>query len=97
MVYYSLYKINTKSLTASCCENKTTDCNAHCYLEKKMNQEDGNKKKGTTAEIKLKISEYIVNDYLSDLYPDRKNKFYITTNFQTLKDYSPAIDHPPQA
>ncbi len=60
-VYYSLYKINNKELTASCCEKKVDNCNARCYLDKKMNDENRKSANGTSAEFKLKITEYVVN------------------------------------
>lgn len=96
-VYYTLYKFNTEGLTASCCEKKVANCNAHCYLEKKMNEEDSNSKKGTSSEIKLKLSEYVVADYNPDLIANKNNALYLYSSLLPEKDFFSEIEHPPQS
>ncbi len=72
LFYYSLYEINVTSLTVSCCEKIIVNCNAHCYLDKKIDGKDS-ESNGTAVEIKLKISEYIVKEY-SRFYLQKKNQ-----------------------
>jgi len=62
-VYYSLYLINKSELTEAVCEKKKVCCEAKCYIDKKINEGDTNNSHGTSNsnEIKLKISEFLVN------------------------------------
>ncbi len=96
-LYYSLYELNTEALTASCCEKKEVNCNAHCYLDKKMNDQESKNSKGISSDIKLKITEYIVSDYLPELTPDKLIKFYSYLNHFNLNETISDIDHPPQS
>ncbi len=96
-VYYSLYKVNTAGLTASCCEKKVENCNAHCYLDKKMNEENNNDKRSASSEMKLKITEYIVEDYIPVLNSDETFSYYSNDRFIKIKGYLSEIDHPPQS
>lgn len=96
VVYYSLYEMNTEELTASCCEKKVVNCNAHCYLDKKMSDQEDRNTKGTSSDIKLKITDYIVTDYIPDLHSDDLNILYSAYAFSHTKDHCPEIDHPPR-
>ena len=96
LFYYSLYEINTKSLTESCCEKKVDNCNAHCYLDKKLNENDQDSK-GTTVEMKLKVSEYIVKEYEPVLFIERNSRFIIDNNIPNAKDFCTEIEHPPKS
>jgi len=95
-VYYSLYELNTEELTASCCEKIVVNCNAHCYLDKKMNDQENRNSKGISSDIKLKITEYIVSEYLPEQTSDKSIKFYSYLNHFNLKEPVSDIDHPPQ-
>ncbi len=95
-VYYSLYEINTEALTASCCEKKVENCNAHCYLDKKMNDEDNKSNNGTTSDIKLKLTEYVVTDHSPVLNSGQTDLFYTVNYLIPFKDISSEIEHPPQ-
>ena len=98
MFYFALYSINTSHLTENFCEKKKSCCNAHCYLDKKLNEQDDEKSsRQQTAEIKIKISEYDLREDTEILFPVKSGKY------QTFKPFLPArifcnnIDHPPQS
>jgi hypothetical protein len=95
-VYYSLYEINTEDLIASCCEKKVDNCNAHCYLDKKMNEEDNKNNTGTASVLKLKITEYVTTEYFPSLTSGQSNIFYPDIYLIPIKDICSNIDHPPQ-
>lgn len=95
-VYYSLYTLNTENLTKSCCEKKVANCNAHCYLEKKMNDEDNKNNNGTTADIKLKLTEFVVTDHSPFLNSNQTDLFYSDNYLIPFKDICTDIEHPPQ-
>jgi hypothetical protein len=98
VVYYSLYEINTEELTASCCEKIVVNCNAHCYLDKKINAEDnttGNEN-GTAADSKLKITEYVVTDDTPVIISIKQKKSYSINYHLKLQEFITDIDHPPQ-
>ncbi len=98
LFYYSLYEINTTCLTESCCEKKVDNCNARCYLDKKINENNNDKdSKGTAAEMKLKISEFIIKEYQPVLFTE-KNMGYILSNYILQeKDFYSRIEHPPKS
>ena len=95
-VYYSLYKINTEQLIAICCEKKVANCNAHCYLDKKMNNEDHKHDNATTSDIKLKLSEYFVIYHLPVPNSNQTDIFYSDNCLIPFKDICTDIEHPPQ-
>lgn len=98
VVYYSLYEINTEELTASCCEKIVINCNAHCYLDKKINAEDNKtgSENGTAADSKLKITEYVVTDDTPILYSVKQKKLFSIDYHLNLQEFITDIDHPPQ-
>lgn len=95
-VYYSLYEINTEDLIASCCEKKVDNCNAHCYLDKKMNEEDNKNNNGTASVLKLKITEYVTSEYSLALASGQSNIFYPDNLLIPVNQFCSDIDHPPQ-
>jgi len=95
-VYYSLYKINTEELTASCCEKKVDNCNAHCYLDKKMNEENDKGKTSGAPELKLKLTEYIVSEFAYKMVPEKIIDYQLYKIFMPQMDYYSRIEHPPQ-
>mgnify|MGYP001400339087 CR=1 FL=1 len=95
-VYYSLYEINTEQLIAICCEKKVANCNAHCYLDKKMNDEDNKNNNGTSSDIKLKLTEYVVTENSPELISSRTDLFYSDNYLIPNKDIFSEIEHPPQ-
>ncbi len=62
-VYFSLYLLNKSELTETVCEKKKVCCEAKCFIDKKINEGDTKNSHGTanSGEIKLKISEFLVN------------------------------------
>lgn len=97
-VYYSLYKLNNKELTASCCVKKVDNCNAKCYFDKKMNDEENKSTNGDAAlpDSKLKITEYVVSDDTSFPIISAQNKVHAIPDHLYLNDFISEIDHPPQ-
>jgi len=95
-VYYSLYEINTEDLIASCCEKKVDNCNAHCYLDKKMNEEDNKNNNSTASVLKLKITEYVTSEYSPALASGQSNIFYPDNFLIPVNQFCSDIDHPPQ-
>jgi hypothetical protein len=96
-VYYSLYILNTESLTESCCVKIVENCNAHCYLDSKMNEESSNSNKGVTVEMKLKLSEFQITEIFKDLNVHSDQKFYNKNSVPNISLYLKDIDHPPQS
>lgn len=95
--YYSLYLVNVHNLTENFCEKKSPCCNAHCYLDKKMNEEsNGTAKKDQSREKNLELSEfYIPISTIISQEQNNKIKFQ-PDNLFSLKDFYPEIEHPPQ-
>ena len=97
MFYYALYSINTASLTENFCEKKKSCCNAHCYLDKIISEQDGERNsKQQTSEIKIKISEYDVQEDTKILFSPESKKYL--SFIQVLPDtiFLNYIDHPPK-
>lgn len=98
MFYYVLYSINTASLTENFCEKKKSCCNAHCYLNKIISEQDEEKNsKQQTSEIKIKISEYELKEDMKNMIPSEVGKFINPENFLPVRNYSSKIYHPPKA
>ncbi|MDQ3194515.1 MAG: hypothetical protein M3P82_05900 [Bacteroidota bacterium] len=95
LIYSSLYEINVTALTQSCCEKIVINCNAHCYLDKKINETDNNTN-GNAVEIKLKISEYVVNEYHPFLFTKKISKYIVSSNTPHPEPYCTVIEHPPK-
>ncbi|HMS63623.1 MAG TPA: hypothetical protein PKD83_00055 [Ignavibacteria bacterium] len=95
-VYYTLYVVNTESLTKSCCEMIVDNCNAHCYLDKKMSEESDSKN-GITVEMKLKLSEFQISKENSNFNNSGNHKF-VNGNSKLMKTlFFPKIEHPPRS
>lgn len=95
--YYVLYSINTASLTENFCEKKKSCCNAHCYLDKIISEQDGDKNsKQQTAEIKIKISEYDLRENTEIRFPEKIGKFNNFIVFLPAQKYPGKIYHPPR-
>lgn len=98
MFYYVLYSINTASLTENFCEKKKSCCNAHCYLDKIISEQDEEKNsKQQTLEIKIKIIEYELKEDMKIMVPSEVGKFINPENFLPVRNYSSKIYHPPKA
>ena len=77
---------------------KVVNCNAHYYLDKKINAEDnttGNEN-GTAADSKLKITEYVVTDDTPVIISIKQKKSYSINYHLKLQEFITDIDHPPQ-
>jgi len=94
--YYTLYLINVKSLTASCCEKKVVNCNAHCYLNKKFNDENNKSNDGLLIEMKIKLVGFEFSDFILNKPVNNNLKYFDFYNSNKLKKYFPEIEHPPQ-
>lgn len=98
MFYYALYSINTSSLTENFCEKKKSCCNAHCYLDKIISEQEGEKSsKQQTTEIKVKISEYDLREDTEILFPLKSIKHHAFKPFLPVTIFRNSIDHPPQS
>ncbi|MBK7445032.1 MAG: hypothetical protein IPJ45_03230 [Ignavibacteria bacterium] len=96
--YYVLYSINTASLTENFCEKKKSCCNAHCYLDKIISEQDEEKNsKQQTLEIKIKITEYELKEDMKIMVPSEVGKFINPENFLPVRNYPSKIYHPPKA
>lgn len=96
-VYYTLYSINKKSLTESCCVKIVENCYAQCYLDSKMSEESGKSSKSVTVEMKLKLSEFQISEIFKNLNVHSNQKYYNKNSFANIKPDLPAIDHPPKS
>lgn len=98
MFYYALYSINTARLTENFCEKKKSCCNAHCYLDKIISEQEGEKNsKQQTSEIKIKISEYDLSENTKILFPHKSIKHHVFKSFLPAIIFHNSIDHPPQS
>lgn len=98
MFYYALYSINTASLTENFCEKKKSCCNAHCYLDKIISEQDGERNsKQQTSEIKIKISEYNLQEETEIIFPAEIGKYNNPEIFLHPQNYFRKIYHPPRA
>ncbi len=61
-----------------------------------MNEDNDISKKGSSAEIKLKLSEYVVKDSDSDLHSKKINTFYSLNSIFPAKEFHSDIEHPPR-
>lgn len=94
--YYSLYSINTEGLTESCCKKIVENCNAHCFLDEKVDEGSKEDQKSTSVETKLKISEFEV-EYIDQIFPrENLNQYVIINPGEETSDFVHTIDHPPQ-
>ncbi|MDZ4712573.1 MAG: hypothetical protein SGI89_09655 [bacterium] len=95
-LYYALYKINVHDLTETCCVKIVDNCNAHCYLDKKMNEESDGSAKGLKFESKVKLSEFEVANLTAGLYNKDDHNYNIPQDISHTSQYIGEIDHPPQ-
>lgn len=96
-VYYSLYIFNVKKLTESCCEKKVKDCNAKCFVQKKMNEDNGKNNKNESPEMKLKISEFSISSADIILVNTGKNKYIISDINNLLPEHISDTEYPPKS
>lgn len=103
LVYYGLFQLNRKALTEEVCEKKVEGCNACCYLNKKMNEDERNSqtapdpvRKPVTKE-NIKLSEYVVTyiNLANISYSDLLKYTHSTESLYT-SGYANTIDHPPR-
>lgn len=97
LVYYSMYEINVEQLTQSCCEKKVDNCNAHCYLEKKIHENTDNSGKGNNSDIKLKLSEYIIRTATGLKHPEKFTSYTLHNSNGISNEFSSKIKHPPRS
>jgi len=96
--YYSLYTINVNALTEDYCEKVNPCCNAHCYLDKQVNEDnDVRKNKDQKSENKLILSEYVINEFTLLPFLSENNKYFSYETTITANDFYFEIEHPPQS
>ncbi|MBS1518640.1 MAG: hypothetical protein JSS91_11190 [Bacteroidetes bacterium] len=98
--YYSLYFLNKKDLSETVCEKKNSCCNAKCYLNKKIYEEDNDSpsqsNSNSVKEQKLKISEFILKAKSVDLLSGIESNF-ITPEFTNISDgFRKQLELPPR-
>ena len=97
MLYYGIVKLNQSDLAATVCEKKTAECNACCYLNKKLDQQsDETKAPAENINIKLKLSEFTVNYFI---LPETNNSTSIQFTDKSLnlsKGFYSLPGKPPQ-
>jgi len=97
LMYYGVFKINQDFLSEELCEKKTTDCNACCYLNKKIDEENGDAKTSApNVKLKQKLSEYTVKDFhpLKNINPSLYS--FVDFNININEGYSLIPGKPPQ-
>jgi len=95
--YYSLYTVNVNDLTENNCEKIKACCNAKCYLDKKMNDENNSgNNKDQKSENKLILSEYVINEFTLLPFLTDKSKYFSYETTITANDFYFEIEHPPQ-
>jgi hypothetical protein len=63
--YFVLFKINQQQLIDEVCEKVVENCNACCYLDKKMTEQNGDaNSKNNVNKVELKILDYTVAGFL---------------------------------
>ena len=97
MLYYGIFKLNQSDLAATVCEKKIAECNACCYLNKKLDQQsDETKAPAENINIKLKLSEFTVNYFI---LPETNNSTSIQFTDKSLnpsKGFYSLPGKPPQ-
>lgn len=99
IIYYTLFSINRDALAMEVCEQKTDDCNACCYLSKKM-AEDTDKAdpiEKNASQRNVKISEYtLLLIELADI-EQSDNNFFNLHSGNILTGYLTTLKHPPKS
>ncbi|HEX2788655.1 MAG TPA: hypothetical protein VHP32_12220 [Ignavibacteria bacterium] len=64
--YFVLFKINQQKLIDEVCEKVVENCNACCYLDKKITEQNGdsNTQKSNVNKFELKILDYTIANFL---------------------------------
>ena len=100
LVYYALFEINRDALTAEMCVEREKNCNACCYLDKKMSGEEGKADPvdKTVTRNNLKVLEYIISR-ISIAGNSGNTHFIQYKSFSSNlynSGYLQTIDHPPK-
>ena len=103
LVYYGLFQLNRDALADEVCEEVVVDCNACCYLNKQMNEEEQNAnssaepvRKNVTRD-KINLSDYLLTQIdlaCASGLDHLKYSQFSSTLYQSL--YLNSIDHPPR-
>ena len=99
LIYYTLFKINQRNLIQTVCEQKVKDCNACCYLDKKMTEENNEESPAANQKIKSeqKVSEYVVISFHNNSYSQNRLLQYEEPDSNTLQGYTTEPTQPPQS
>ncbi|HRE39906.1 MAG TPA: hypothetical protein PLG90_01125 [Ignavibacteria bacterium] len=78
IVYYSLFKINQESLAEEYCEKIILDCNACCFLEKKMAEDNSETSAPENIQINhIKLALYNSENLSFNLFANKITYQYI--------------------
>lgn len=96
-LYYGIFKLNQNILAETVCEKKTVDCNACCYLNKKIEQEsDESKASAEAVKIKQKLSEFTVKHFSLQHTQSKTSHYSISNNINLSEGYYSLPGKPPQ-
>jgi hypothetical protein len=98
LTYYSLYKLNKDYLVSEKCEMVVEDCNACCYLNKKVAEQS---EENNTSENKIitltKLADYNISDFFNlHVFSQQISYVYVNTVFSN-QSYISDIFQPPRA
>ena len=97
LLYCGVFALNQETLAETVCEKIVNDCNACCYLNKKIEQSsDESKATAENVSIKLKLSEFTVH-YFS--LPETKNtssRIFSDKSLNPAKGFYSLPGKPPQ-
>ena len=102
LFYYLLFKLNVEELSQSMCEQKVTDCNACCYLNKQFDSaEEDHKSSETGRNRNLKadneqVQKFIVLYSSEKEFSENRKDYYISKIFLPSLLLSQKIFHPPE-
>ncbi len=101
LFYYVLFSVNQAELTEEVCEAVKPECNACCYLEKKM--DEGNESESLPARddrskkgYELKVQEYSVSESDSEVTSVTGSGLFLQDHTSYLNNFHTDIFHPPR-
>ncbi len=98
IIYYTLFKINQENLAKTVCEQIVKECNACCYLDKKMSEETDkeNPASSHTVKVEQKISDYTVINFSNNSSNETRLISYFVPGCNLLNGYSTELTQPPR-
>ena len=98
IIYYTLFKLNQENLAKTVCEQKVKECNACCYLNKKMAEETDkeNPSSNHTVKVEQKVSEYVVINFSDNISNETRLIEYFVPGIHLLNGHSTELTQPPR-